>query len=325
MRTRAQVDVIVTVYGNWSATKTCLTHLRDQTTPVHVIVVDNASPDDTADRVAAHFPDFTLLRLPVNRGYGAGCNAGIAAGEAPVVLILNNDVDAEPDLARRLSQAFEDEKVGSAAPLLFRPDGRVDSFGISADATGAGYVRYHGATADDVDAGSPEVLGPYGAAAAYRRAALDDVGTYDENIYMYGEELDLALRLRAGGWATSLVPQARGVHLGSATMGAGSPRQRYLAGFGRGYLLRVYGIIRSRSGPRAIVTEVVVGAIRAASSRDLLAARGRLAGWRAGRDVVRRTVPDEGIDRSIGLIKSLRMRSPRYWQRDRPTHAVVRR
>ncbi len=309
------IDVVVPVHGGWAYVSQCLQSLRSQGDGVRVIVVDDKSPDDTADRVAASFPEVTLIRNENNRGFAASCNVGIRAGWAPIVVLLNSDVEAEPEFAASIRGAFADcpDDVGSVSPILLRPDGLVDSFGIVADPSAAGYVRYHGASLDIVDASAPAVLGPYGAAAAYRRSALDEVGLLDENIFMYGEELELALRLRAAGWGAIGLARVVGTHLGGASAGKGSRRQRYLSGFGRGYILHAYGILRGRAAAHALATEAVVTVLRLVRFGDVASLRGRWDGWRKARGVTRRRMPQEGIDTGIGTLKALRMRSASYW------------
>jgi len=310
------VDVVVPVYGNWALTKDCLDHLRRQSTAHRVIVVDDAGPDDTVAQITAGYPEVTLIVLERNSGFAAACNHGITAGTGDIVVLLNNDVQADATLLELLIAPFANNpELGSAAPLLFQPDGTIDAVGLCADPTVAGYVRYHGATLADLTIPEPTLLGPYGAVAAYRRRALDAVGLLDEGIFMYGEELDLALRLNAAGWHTTAVTDARGVHLGGATSGRGSARQRERAGFGRGYLLRAWGIMRGRHSLRALTTELIVCGGDLLLSRDLAATSGRLAGWRAGRNASTRPSRAPGIDRSIGLIESLQLRVGGYRRR----------
>ena len=203
------IDAVVPVYGGWQHVEPCLKALASQTYPVNVIVIDDCGPDDTADRVAAAFPELTLLRNETNRGFAATCNRGIREGSADVVVLVNSDVIAEATLMADIAAAFEaaPADVASVCPLLTTPAGLVDSQGITADPTCAGFVRFHGAPLSRQNPADPIVLGPYGAVAAYRRRALDEVGLLDEGIYMYGEELDLALRLRAGGYGTRALDQ----------------------------------------------------------------------------------------------------------------------
>lgn len=308
---RPTIDVVVPVFGNWHLTERCLAHLSAQTVPHRIIVVDDAGPDDTVQRLRDGYPQVTVVALDRNLGFAGACNRGIAAGDGDIVVLVNNDVEAEPDLLERLVDPLNrDPAVGSSAPLLLKPDGRVDAFGICADVTMAGFVRYNGSDVDAITSGAPapRLLGPYGAVAAYRRSALHEVHAFDEGIRMYGEELDLALRLSARNWSTAAVSDARGVHLGGATSGRGSAQQRERAGFGRGYLLRAYGVMRTRHALRAMVTEAIVCAGDLVMSRDLASTRGRLAGWRAGRTAGDRPLRIPGIDRGIGFIASLRLR-----------------
>ncbi len=311
----ARLDIVVPVHGGWPFVQQCLQSLQAQTVPVNVIVVDDKSPDDTLARMREGFPDLQIIANETNRGFSASCNIGIRAGEAEFVALLNSDVVAEPDFAERMLAGFDDAgaAVGSIAPVLLAPGGAVDSFGITADVTGAGYVRFHGAAADRVDPVAPHVLGPYGAAAGYRRRALDQTGLLDENIFMYGEELELALRLRAAGWGARAIVAVAGTHIGGASAGKASSRQLYLSGFGRGYVLRVYGVLRGRHAVRALVSELVVSVVWTLTRRDLVAWRGRLAGWRAGRGVPRRRIAADAPEHAIGFLRGMRMRRAGYW------------
>lgn len=303
------VDVVIPTHGGWSITERCLRCLRAQTLAHRVVVVDDVSPDDTVARIRAGFPEVELLVLEENVGYGSACNRGVAHGTSEFVVLMNSDVEAEPEMLERLlAPLAADATLGSASPLLLRPDGLIDAFGICADVTVAGFLRLPGQPPSAVDGPMPALLGPYGAVAAFRRAALDQVGLLDERIFMYGEELDLALRLRGAGWGATAVADARGVHLGGATIGVGSAKQRRNSGFGRGYLLSAYGVLRGRHGLRALLVELVVCVGDALRSRNLAAARGRWAGWRAGRHAGPRPRTGLGVDRSIGLFRSLRMR-----------------
>ena len=154
---------------------------------------------------------------------------------------------------------------------------------MTADVTLAGFARLQGRPIARRDScGTPVLTGPEGTTGAYRRAAWEQVGGLDETIVAYMEILDLALRLRTAGWVTASAPDACGVHLGSSTYGRRSARQRRLAGFSRGYLLRRYGVLRSRAGARALLTETAVVAADIALCRDTQALRGRVQGWRAG-------------------------------------------
>ncbi|HMJ01900.1 MAG TPA: glycosyltransferase family 2 protein [Conexibacter sp.] len=308
------VDVVVPIHGGRALTQQCLATLAEQTCVHRTIVVDNASPDDSVAALRTAFPRVELLELGANRGYASACNAGIAAGEADVVVLLNNDVLLPADFLERLvAPLAADAALGSATPLLLRPDRTtIDNAGLTADATLAGFPRHQGRLAGTATEARPSLLGPSGAAGAYRREALAAVEGLDEAIFLYQEDLDLALRLRAAGWPTTLAPDAVGVHLGSATSLRRSAAQRRHSGFARGYLLRRYGVLRGRHAARALATELVVAAGDLLISRDAAALRGRLAGWSAAAGAPRRRPPRDALEASIGLRASLRLRRADY-------------
>ncbi|HWJ51434.1 MAG TPA: glycosyltransferase family 2 protein [Solirubrobacteraceae bacterium] len=308
------IDVVVATFNGWEMTESCLRHLEAQTIPHTVIVVDNGSADGTPERLHAAFTDVKLCALGENRGFAAACNAGVGAGVGEFIVLVNNDVDADAHFLERLiGPLLSDEHTGSVAPLLVRPGGeRIDSVGLAADPTLAGFPRLQGRPVADASERRPELLGPSGGGGAYRRTAWEDAGGMDEGIFLYQEDLDLALRLRQSGWQAAIAPDAVGVHLGSATAQRRSMWQRERAGFARGYILRRYGVLCSAVGPRALLTEALVAGGDAAVSRDLAALRGRLRGFGAADGLPRRARPQHGPDPSIGLRESLRLRRVDY-------------
>lgn len=312
------MDVVIVAYNRYDLTDSCLRHLAAQTIEHRTILIDNGSTDDTFAHVAAEWPGVTLQRLPENRGFAEACNRGVAAGSAEIVVLINNDVDARPDFLQALVHPLtEDAGVGSVAALMLQPGERlIDSAGLAADAVLGGFPRLQGLEAAQARRERPLLAGPAGTAAAYRRSAWEQVDGLDESIFAYMEDFDLALRLRSAGWGSVVAADAVGVHLGSATHGHRSARQRRNGGFGRGYMLRRYGLLRGRNGPRALATEAVVVLADLAISRDLQALRGRWEGWRAARSMPRLPRPPaEAIDSTIGFRDSLAMRRGVYARR----------
>jgi len=315
----ALIDVVVPVHDRWDLTESCLVHLGGQSLPHNVIVCDNGSTDGTPERVRAAFPEVRVVELGANLGFPAACNRGVGAGSGDFVVLLNNDVIcSRPDFVERLVAPFEDERVGSVAALLVKPgEETIESFGLAADATLAGYPRLRGSPMGEAQVENPVLVGPSGAAGAYRRRAWQEVGGLDEGVLFYGEDVDIALRLRAAGWSTAAVSDAVAVHIGSASAAHRSAWQRYQGGFARGYFLRRYGVLRSRAAARAVTTEaIVVVGDALLFSHDLAAFRGRLAGWRAARGRGRTAPPPrDAIDHRIGFLRSLRLRVGVYTER----------
>ena len=305
------IDVVVAVHDHYELTHDCLEHLARQTVAHRTIVVDDGCSDGTPERLRRDWPDATVVELGDNYGYTTAVNRGVSAGEGEYVVLLNNDVRLRPDCLERLVAPLRDDPtVGSVAATMLTPGERtIDSVGVTADATLAGFARLQGRPVAEATLPAPVLTGPEGTTGAYRRSAWEQVGGLDETIVAYMEILDLALRLRTAGWATAGAPRACGVHLGSSTYGRRSARQRRMAGFSRGYLLRRYGVLRGRAGARALLTETAVVTADLAICHDAQALRGRVQGWRAGAGLERHArPPEEAIDRSISLWKSLQLR-----------------
>ena len=308
------IDVVIPTYNGWELTESCLRHLERQTVPHRVIVSDNDSPDGTAQKVRDEWPDVTVVETGGNLGFPAACNRGAEAGDGEIVVLLNNDVDARPDFLERLVAPFEDERVGSVAGLLLVPgEELIDSIGLAVDPTLSGFPRLSGRPAAEAASERPVLVGPSGGAAAYRREAWEAAGGLDEAIFIYSEDLDLAMRLRTAGWEARTAPDAVGVHYGSQTMVHRSAFQREKGGWARGYLMRRYGVLRTRAGLRALLVEAVVVAADAVISRDLTALRSRIAGWRAGKGEPRRALPPrDSVATEIGLWQSIQLRRGVY-------------
>jgi N-acetylglucosaminyl-diphospho-decaprenol L-rhamnosyltransferase len=311
------IDIVIPTSGHYDLTNNCLSHLARQTRSHTVIVSDNGESNETAERVRDEWPAVRLIRSERSLSFATACNRGADAGAGDVIVLLNNDVYCRADWLERLVAPLEDEpEVGSVACLLVQPGERlIDSVGLCADRTLAGFPRLAGEPIARASDPRPLLAGPAGAAAAYRREAWRELGGLDEAIFAYSEDLDLALRLRAAGWRASAAADAVGMHLGSATHGHRTAWQRRHAGFARGYLLHRYGVLRSRHAMRALTTEAAVVLGDAALSRDLAALSGRVAGWRSASGVAGRSAPADALDPEIGIRDSLTLRMGVYARR----------
>jgi N-acetylglucosaminyl-diphospho-decaprenol L-rhamnosyltransferase len=220
------------------------------------------------------------------------------------VVLVNDDVEVEAGFLEAVLAPLErDPAVGMVAGLTLIPgDELVDAFGIELDPTLAPYNRLRLRPPGDFPG---VLLGPSGGLAAYRRSAFEEVGGFDERLFAYGEDVDLALRLRLAGWRAAAAPAARGVHLGGASFGVDSPWQRFHAGFARAFLMRRYRVLRGRHAPRALAIEALVVGAGFARGRTAAHVRGRIAGWRAagGKQL---PVPAGAIDAGIGVQEALR-------------------
>ena len=257
--------------------------LREQTRPVDVVVVDNGSTDGTAEMLAAEFPEVAVVALERNLGFGPALNRAVAEHPADPLILLNNDAEAEPRFVEALlDSAAEGVQAVAGVMLQERAPGLIDSAGVVADRTLMGFDYLHGEPVE-VAASAPDPLGPTGGAALYDRAAFEAVGGFDERIFLYYEDLDLALRMRAAGARCRLAPEARALHAYSASLGAGSGEKFARTGWSRGYMLRRYGVMsRPRDAARVLATEGAISAGQLLMDRTAKGLRGRLRGWREG-------------------------------------------
>lgn len=276
-----------------------------------VVVVDNGSTDDSLARARAACPDLRVLTLGRNIGFGPALNAAVRAYPAQTLLLVNNDVECEPHFVDALLDGLGKDGATVAGVLLQQATpSLIDSAGVVADRTLLGFDYLHDEPAS-VAANSPAPLGPTGGAALIPLDAFNAVGGFDERIFAYLEDLDLALRLNGAGWRCRLAPEARALHRHSATLGSGSRRKNELMGFSRGYLLRRYGVLRDpRLVVRALAGEFVICAGQAVVDRTVSGVPARLRGWRAARSLPRRAVPGNAL-LEITLSEALARRSRR--------------
>ncbi len=260
-----------------------LRSLREQSREVAVVVVDNGSDDDSVELVRTEFAEVALLELERNYGFGPALNRAVTAHPADVLILLNNDAEAEPRFAEALLDGLG-EGVDSVAGVLVqeRDPALIDSAGVVADATLMGFDHLHGEPLAAALA-APDPLGPTGGAGLYRRDAFAALGGFDERIFLYYEDLDLALRLAAAGGRCRLAGEARALHAYSASLGAGSGRKFAHTGWSRGYMLRRYGVMSNpRLALRALACEGAVCAGQLLRDHTAKGLGGRLRGWRDG-------------------------------------------
>lgn len=299
-----QIDVVIPSWNRSELLAECLEHLARQTVPHRAIVADNGSEDGTAVLVREKFPDATLIELGQNLGFGRAVNRGAAEGDAEVIVVLNNDVNVEPSFLAEIVTPLEDASVGMVSGVLLDPGtGLVDAAGVEIDASLAGYAYLGGSARSVLDHLPDGLLGPCGGAAAYRRSAFEAAGGFDERIFAYSEDLELALRLRAAGWRCELAAGARGLHLGSATLGSRTVGQVRHAASSRGYVLGRY-----RVHPGWLLAELAVALADVLVLRSLAPLSVRVSGWREGRAEEALPVPDGSVSPALKPLAALRRR-----------------
>jgi len=236
----ARAAVIIVNWNGRQYLERCLAALFAQPLEqAQVIIIDNGSTDDSCAWVAAYFPQVQIMALPQNAGFAVASNLAICATTTPYVILLNNDTEVQPGWLDALLEPVErDSSIGMCAArivLADRPD-LIDSIGLRIDTLGfawqIGRAQPAGAFPNPI-----EVFGPSGAAALYRRAMLDQIGLLDEDFESYYEDVDLAWRAQRAGWRCRYVPQAKVLHIHSATSRRQPDRKIYLISRNRWWTL----------------------------------------------------------------------------------------
>jgi GT2 family glycosyltransferase len=217
------VSVIIPNWNGQRFLPVCLEALRRQSYGAHeVILVDNASADDSVAYTRGAYPGVRVECLPRNVGFAGGVNAGIRAARGEYLALLNNDTEADPEWLAALVRALEEHpEIGFAASKMigFHDRELLDGCG---DALSWHMLAYK-IGAGQRDAGQYEtprpVFGACAGAAIYRRVLFDTVGLFDEQFFAYYEDVDLSFRAQLAGFRCLYVPTAVVAHIGSATAG----------------------------------------------------------------------------------------------------------
>ena len=274
------VSVIIVNYNGIGLLEDCLGSLREQTfRDFEVILVDNASSDGSVAFVRGNDPEVTVLQNHKNLGYGGGNNAGIMMAKGEYLCLLNNDTKADTNWLLKLVEAASrgDKNVGMFASKILNYDHPdvIDNTGLfmfrDGIARGRGRLEK-----DSGQFGShEEVFFPSGCAGFYKKEMLDEIGLFDEDFFLYLDDVDIGLRARMNGWKCIYVSDAMVYHKYSASSDPYSPLKAYFVErnriwivikyfpFGMAmasplyslvrYLLQAYGIVTGRGASSRLV------------------------------------------------------------------------
>jgi len=289
MKNPPEVSVIIVNYNGVHLLKECLESLQGQTfKDFEIVLVDNASTDGSVAFVKNAYPDVTVIENRENLGYGGGNNAGIRQSHGRYVVLLNNDTKVDPQwLEKLMGPAERDDRAGMCASKImnyYHPE-IIDNAGllIYRDGVARGRGRL------EKDAGQysheEEVIFPSGCAGLYRRDMLEEIGLFDEDFFLYVDDVDIGFRARLAGWKCIYAPEAVVYHKYSATTEPYSSLKAYLVERNRiwvvikcfpaglaiasifptllRYLMQGYGIVTGKgAGSRLVRTGSGAGSIR---------------------------------------------------------------
>ncbi len=203
------------IIPNWNGKHhldVCFASLRQQTEQdFETILVDNGSEDGSQAHVREQYPEVMLIENGANLGFTGACIKGYEASAGEFVVLLNNDTEVTPSWLETLLAGFEKHAdVGSTIGkiLLFDERNKLHTAGDLVRVDGSPANR--GVWQTDMGQFDQEefIMSGCGAAVAYRRSALEEVGFLDDSFYFSCEDVDLGWRLNLAGWRVLYVPDA---------------------------------------------------------------------------------------------------------------------
>jgi GT2 family glycosyltransferase len=276
---------------------------RQQRRPDHVIVVDNASSDDSLDRAGPQLQGVELIRLPSNAGFAGANNVGARAAKGvDAIALLNPDAEAEPEWLAALTEAAEQypRAASFASQTRFASAPQVlDGAGDSYHASGGAWRNGYSAPVASWPMVDVEVFAACAAAALYRREAFESVGGFDERYFCYFEDVDLGFRLRLRGHHCMYVHRAIVRHVGSGVAGHRSDFAIY-----HGQRNAVWTFVKNMPRPLAwlylpqhLILNAVAVLYYACQGRGRVVARAKIDALRGLRPILdaRRAVQSERV------------------------------
>ncbi len=233
------VSVIVLSYNAIDVVRTCFPSVCTSTySNLEIIFADNASTDATAEWIQSTYPDVKVIRHPENYYFCRGNNEAVARASGKYIVLLNNDVEVDPDWLQPLVDRMEsDENIGAVQPKLLQHQDR-NRFEYSGGAGGHldrfGYPFTRGRIFFEMERDNgqydqdEQIFWATGAAILLRRDLYRKIGGLDERFKMHMEEIDLCWRLQRSGYRIESVCASVVFHIGGASLPRGNPEKTYL-------------------------------------------------------------------------------------------------
>jgi hypothetical protein len=216
--------LVTFIVVNWNGEdflEDCLSSIFQQSYDSReVIVVDNGSQDRSRE-ILGRFSEVRVIWNHRNMGFGAANNQALAGANGDYVAFVNNDVVLDSDWLKRILQPMsERDEVGMCAgkTMSMQKPGYIDNTGhlLYWDGLnrGRGRMQRDQGQFDQVQ----DAFFPSGCASLFRFRMLKEIGAFDEDFYLYGDDTELGIRARLTGWECAFVPSAVAYHHGSASL-----------------------------------------------------------------------------------------------------------
>ena len=223
-----QIDVGIINYNGGLELSECVGSLLAQSVPVRVLVFDNASTDDSIQRLREKNLDCKVIESPKNLGYAGACNGLLENMDSDIQVLCNMDLEFDPTWAENLLHCFERHpEAGSVASLVMEKSGVVNAVGVRFGADLFAKNEASGLDISEADVREKEVFGCYGAVMSFRKSAAVAAGKMDASFFLFFEETEWYFRHNLAGFKTVFCPEAKVYHERSMTTVRYSPRKLF--------------------------------------------------------------------------------------------------
>ena len=206
---KLDLSVIIVNYNTADFLGRCLTSVARQTdVDAEVIVVDNCSEDGSPDIVREKFPGVRLMANDQNLGFSRANNQALKDSSGKYVYFLNPDTEVRSGAFKNMVDFMDSHpNVGLAGTQLVNPDGSPQS---------SVEIRYPGQrhAESELKGLKGDIAWVMGSSMIARLEIIRDIDGFDEHFFLYGEDLDLCLRIRKSGWVIGYIPEAMVIHWG---------------------------------------------------------------------------------------------------------------
>jgi GT2 family glycosyltransferase/glycosyltransferase involved in cell wall biosynthesis len=227
------VSVVLVNYRGVNDTLEAVRRLRELDWPadeLEIVVVDNASGDDSVARLRNEAEGIVLVESTENLGFAGGCNLGVERSRGEFLAFLNNDAKPDHGWVRAAVRRLREPGVGAVASRVLDWEGqRVDFIGAGLTWFGMGYKPLTGQRLPRNETGPHDVLFGTGSAMFVRRSIFESLGGFDDRYFMFFEDVDLGWRLNLAGWRFVYEPASTAYHKHHASMSSyGAFKEQFL-------------------------------------------------------------------------------------------------
>lgn len=217
------ISIVIPNYNGNKYLKECLNLIyKHVTISNQIIIIDNASTDDDYKWIKQLDSQIIFRQLDKNYGFSRAVNEGIKLAQGKYVLLLNNDTEIQEGFLEALLTCIESEPdifAVCSQMIQYHNPSLIDDAGDEYNLLGWAYKRGDGKLVDIYKC-TEQVFSACAGAALYRKSVFEEIGYFDENFFAYMEDVDISYRALIHGYKNMYCPDAKVLHIGSATSGS---------------------------------------------------------------------------------------------------------